>query len=92
MSDFPDFGGVRMRPISLAILLIPSFHFNLVFYFNLQLDLLELEMKERHNYSDHKQEELKEEVQALESELRSQEHELDKTVKEKIALQEKVIS
>ena len=55
------------------------------------MELLQLELKERSNWSDRKQEELQSEIQSVEADLRSVEQELNKQLKEKAALQAKVI-
>ena len=54
------------------------------------MELLQLELKERSNWSEKKQEELQNEMLALESELHAMEKELEKEIKEKADLEKKV--
>ena len=54
------------------------------------MELLQLELKERGDYTDRKQDELQLAIQSLETELKSMEQELDQENKEKLSLQTKV--
>lgn len=54
------------------------------------MDLLQLELKERSDWSDRKREELKDEIRSLEEDLKNVEEELEKAVKDKKDLEDKV--